>query len=217
MMRERLTITLDADLLASLDTLIDKDTLRNRSQTIEHLIREGLGLHQLNHAFLFFENNWTQSTLESLLIILAAINIRQIFICLPAAQGALFTDILTIIGAKFPNSFFRATLVPSDFGSGGAVVLQKQLLEHPFLLCWLSGNTSLPPSLLPAYIFHRQHHSTLTELLNPTPEGSFQTSGLSIASPELLPHIPAGIVDLKTDVFPALLKEAKVRGYVFLS
>lgn len=42
-MKTRLTITLPPDLLKTIDTLVDKKTIRNRSHAIEHLVRESLG------------------------------------------------------------------------------------------------------------------------------------------------------------------------------
>lgn len=44
-MKTRLTITLPPDLLKSIDTLVDKKSIRNRSHAIEHLIRQSLGAH----------------------------------------------------------------------------------------------------------------------------------------------------------------------------
>ncbi|PIR61456.1 MAG: hypothetical protein COY81_00385 [Candidatus Pacebacteria bacterium CG_4_10_14_0_8_um_filter_43_12] len=44
-MKTRLTITLSPDLLDSVDLLVDKKTIRNRSHAIEHLIRQSLGVN----------------------------------------------------------------------------------------------------------------------------------------------------------------------------
>ena len=40
--KTRLTITLSQDLLSKVDLLIDTHTIRNRSQAIESLVRQGL-------------------------------------------------------------------------------------------------------------------------------------------------------------------------------
>lgn len=208
MYRERITITVDKELLQAVDSLIDKEVLRNRSQTIEHLVREGIGLHQLTQVVLFLGPDFDQICLEKIINLCDEAQITQFFICLPSTSHSLISQIQNTIEKIIPVA--RVTPIPGDFGSGGALILQKDKLTTPFLLAWPDTTIEFPANLVNPYVFHRQHHQTLTHLLN----GS-NPSGLTLANPDLMNHIPAGLVDLQSSVFPGLEKTGKVRGYIY--
>ena len=212
MYRERLTITLEVDLLSAIDALIDKQILRNRSQTIEYLLKEGMGLHELQQAFLFFNQQLDAKQLEHVVNFCVSNGISELLLGIPAGQTTLLHDAQTVIRQQHPS--LNLIHVPTDFGTAGALVLQHARLVHPFLLLTLEPTLHVPSSILPAYSFHRQHHAPLTRLLKQDPENCFRPSGIEIASPELVSAIPAGIASLSADVFPALAKEGKVRLYV---
>lgn len=217
MQRERLTITLDKELLAALDTLIDRRILRNRSQTIEHLLREGLALHEFQQAFLFFEEVWSQETLINTLALADGIGIGQILLGVPASSPALASEVNLAVDSyrqAHPGAGFSTETVPSDFGSGGTVLMRQTLLRYPFLITWI-GAAPLPlASLASIYTFHRQHHQPLT--LAAAPGTPLEAMPLAIASPEIADSIPTGIVSLRKTVFPDLVKAGKVREYPIL-
>ena len=206
MNRERLTITLDAELLQALDEQIDKSLLRNRSHAIEHLLKEGLGLHELTQAFVFADQDSEPDQLASLLPLFKAAGISQLFI------GGATPDLLSVIGPEF-----TVQTVPADFGTGGALMLKKDLLSGPFVLSWLGPDLTLPQSLIPAYIFHRQHGAPLTQLVTSADAVNFSWAKLAIAQPELLSSIPAGLASLEETVFPELLKAGRVKTYAIRS
>ena len=212
MQRERLTITLEPDLIAAADSLVDKSAIRNRSHALEHLIKEGLGLHLLRQAF-FFVSGWSQEQLAGLVRLCQVQGIEMIFLCLNAADTGQRADIRSLIGSQAPEITIRD--VPLDFGSGGAVLLQKDQLAHPFLLAWLKPSLTLPPSLVGAYATHRSQQREATQLLVSQDGRQYREAGLSIASPGLLAHIPAGIASLEDSVFPELLKQGNVGTYAF--
>lgn len=215
MFRERLTITLEPELVAAIDSLIDKRTLRNRSQTIEYLLTEGLGLHLLEHAFLFFDPTWQQSQLEAVIKLCTAARIRHFFLVMPTHEMSKVPEITTILHGAITDESIQITPVPADFGTGGALMLQKEKLTQPFLIVHLGEQLHLPTSLLPPYVFHRQHHGPLTQLLTETGSNKWQSAGIEIAEPELIHRIPAGIVSLEESVYPLLVQENNVRAYVF--
>ena len=212
MYRERLTITLDAALLQAVDSLIDGERLRNRSQTIEHLLREGVGLHDLRQAFVFPQAG---QDLDALAALCAKTEIRTFYLCLDLALKPDEESFTKSLRSRYETAgkTCEVITVPSDFGSGGSLSLKKADISTPFLLAW-PGAAALPPSLLPAFLFHRSHQSPLTELCERS-AASLTSSGIYIASPELLALLPAGASDLQADVFPALLKEARVKGYFY--
>ena len=212
MYRERLTITLEPELLAAIDGMVDKQLLRNRSQTIEHLLKEGIGLHELRQAFLFFSEPADAAVLEQTVMFCANNGISELLLGIPAGQTAQFADMQAVARQAAPT--LQITHVPTDFGTGGALVLQRENLSHPFLILTLTPNLRLPSSILVAYAFHRQHHAPLTRLIREEPDGRYAPCGIEIASPELLVSIPSGIASLSADVFPAMAKGGKVRSYV---
>jgi len=205
-MRERITVTLEPALIDSIELLVDGQTLRNRSHAIEHLLKEGLGLHELQQAFLFFEPGWTASQLTAVLSLCRLADIRTFFLCLPTGDPR--TDEVRNL-----TKAFTTQLVPLDFGSGGALALQKEKISHPFLLVWLRPGLSIPTNITQLFTFHRQHHAILTRVLTPHGDAEYSAAGVDIAQPELIDSIPAGIVSLQATVFPNLAREAKMRGY----
>jgi NDP-sugar pyrophosphorylase family protein len=213
MQRERLTITLEPDLIAAADSLIDKSAIRNRSHALEHLIKEGLGLHLLRQAFFFVAADWEQRRLEELLALCVAQGIETVFLCVSAEAARIRSDIRALISDRAPGMAVRD--VPLDFGSGGAILLQKEALAHPFLLAWLSGSLTLPPSLVGAYASYRAQQSVVTQLICSPNGQEYRRAGLAIAGPSLLAQVPAGIVSLEESVFPELLKAGKVGTYAF--
>ena len=212
MYRERLTITLQADLLTAIDSMIDGQLLRNRSQTIEHLLKEGIGLHQLRQAFLFFNLPFDSKQLKAVTAFCLHSNIQELLLGLPAGQTSMLNDIQILIRQQAPNLLLKH--VPTDFGTAGALILQRANLNHPFLLIALDTSLQLPISILPAYAFHRLHHAPLTRLIRAGADGRYAPCSIEIASPEALLSIPAGIASLIDDVFPVMEKEGKVRPYV---
>lgn len=210
MLRERVTVTLQPELIQAVDLLVDRQTLRNRSHAFEHLLKEGLGLHELQHAFLFFAEGWTQAQLEAVLTLCADIGVRTLLLCLPTAQVA---DALAILANHPSAAQVTSQTVPPDFGSGGALLLQRVSLTHPFLLFWLGPELALPSNLIQPYTFHRQHHAVLTRVIHSADGHTYRASGVDIAQPELLDAIPAGIVSLEAVVFPQLIRDARIRGY----
>jgi hypothetical protein len=215
--RRRLTITLDSELLDAVDTFIDGDSLRNRSQAIEHFITKGIGLHEMSQAFLFFSNIYNQSHLENVLACCLKDDIKSLFVCTLSSNSSQVSELTAIISdyaaMHSTSDFFTLTHVPLDFGSGAAILLQKSKLERSFLLCWFGDHFSAPRSLLQPYVFHRKHGSTVTILLTSGENLQFTSCGLAIVQPEIVLSIPAGLSDLVDTVFPLLLKEGKVMGY----
>jgi NDP-sugar pyrophosphorylase family protein len=213
MYRERLTITLDTDLLAAVDSTIDRSSIRNRSHAIEHLLREGLALHQLTQAFLFIGEDWNGSTLPKIITLCDKLGITSYYL-VPTPITISLTDQLTTSITQLSQIHPKVQTVSGDFGTGGALVLQKDKLHNPFLLIDLIGELLTPTELTSAYGFHRRHNGVLTQILTSIDAQEFLATGFSIANPELIAEIPAGSVSLTETVFPALLKEGKVKGYV---
>jgi len=204
MQRERITITLEPDLIAAADALVDKSAIRNRSHALEHLIKEGLGLHLLKQAFVFIGDDWSQSQVNDLRLLCTRQGIETLYLCGKQADVRLALS-------ETPYSLVD---VPLDFGSGGSVLLQQANIKHPFLLIWLNAALQLPESLIGPYTAHRQLHAVATQLVTGNSQ-TYQNAGIAVADPTLLARIPAGIVQLEQTVFPELLKTGKLGTYAF--
>ncbi len=215
MQRERITITIDADLLPAVDTLIDGDKIRNRSHALEYAVRKGLAPQEIRQAFFIYSNNSLgPDQLKHLALLCDQLEIKEYFTIDPSssfAEADLWQRSL-IQHTLHPET--NPTLLPGDFGSGGALLLRQQSISPSFLLVEVAKLSELPRSLLSAYSTHRQHGSYLTHLLRST-GADFQVSGLCFAQAEILSAIPAGVANLATDVFPGLVKAGKVSTYVY--
>lgn len=205
MPRERITITVEAELLPAIDQLIDGSSIRNRSHAIEHAIRQGLLLHSI--AAVFFiqgKKNIPLPQWEALLAQTNTLAADQHFLVAPAAQTTEFTQLTALLPVPL-------TLLPADFGSAAALLLQET--PGSLLIIDLDGVQTLP-NLLPAFTFHKQQGATVTHLVAVN-GASLTPAGAWFAEPDLRAQIPAGKADLLLDVFPHLVKLAKVSTYAY--
>lgn len=187
MRRERLTITLDQELLTAVDATIDGSAIRNRSHAIEDAIRHGLALHQLTTAVVTGEST-------DLLPVLQASGIHQVF----------------VIGAEVALPGLTVRTLPSEFGDATALSLVANELNHPFVI--IQATNCLPESFLPAYVSHTKSKHLLTHILTTTGT-TFVPTGCSIADPAILQALPAGTASLEA-LFAHLAKAGKVGAYV---
>jgi hypothetical protein len=211
MLRSRITVSLDPALVQAADSLVDGAVVRNRSHAFEVLMRQGLGLSELTTLIILAQPDWQPAQLTQLASLTKQVPLETLY-WVASADLPGRSDLSFSISTEFPT--LKADSLPGEFGDGGALSLLKGKLTQPALLIWLSTDLQLPSSLLPAYAFHRQHHSTLTDLVQPN-NTSYTRLGVSIAKPELCDAIPAGRSDLLPDVFPVLSKQGRVRAYVY--
>jgi hypothetical protein len=211
MSRDRLTITLDPELLTAIDATIDGSSVRNRSHAIEHVLRLGLEAHRLTTLVLVVDNTPAASLLPELLQKLAHVPLQMCaLISLPEHPGWT-QDMQLSISSLAPHLKIR--VVPVDFGSGAALTLLADDLTGPFIIAQLDTATKLPASFLAFYTAHRQQGSLITQFLVTQNGQQFLASGCSIAEPELIAHIPAGRAQL-SDVFSQMAEAGRVGTYV---
>lgn len=212
MQRERLTITLDNELLTAVDATVDHSAIRNRSHAIEHLIRTGLSLHLMRQAFLVVREGWDSSTLPRIITLCEKLGITQYYLVPDESTSPLTSELSASLTQLSHGA--HAQVVAGDFGSGGALTLLKHDITHDFLIINLQETLGLPSSLLPAYSHHLKSNGVITHILTPEDDGKFSPSGFTFAKPSLQEHVSAGYVSLEENVFPVLLKEGTVVGYV---
>lgn len=210
MQRERITITIDQDLLPAIDQLVDGNTLRNRSHAIEHAIRSGLTIPELTTVFVIQGN--TELPLPELLKRLSVFPISKLYWVAPSAEFANAQALTAGIPQFLPGA--HVELVPADFGDAAAMLLKQNELSTSCLIINLNELSTLPDSLLGSYSFHRQQNAPLTELVSAN-GASFKRAGIYFAQKELTETIPAGLASFEEHVFPSLLASGKVRIYVY--
>jgi len=209
MYRERLTITLDKELLSAVDATVDHSQLRNRSHAIEHALREGLALHELTHAVVSVTGISTDK-LPELTKVLDHLPITHYFV-IASSNDQTAQEV-----AKSITSLTHQTVetIPGDFGTGAALLLSKAKLTAPFLYIQLSPKFSLPSNLTAAYVTHRRSSALATHLIRSYSAENFARTGTSILNPEITDYISAGLVSLEETTFPTLLKAGKIATYV---
>ncbi len=214
MQRERITITIETDLLGAVDELIDHSKIRNRSHAIEHAIRSGLTLHEIRHAFFILGNTFPDGALVATLFAsLRSLGISHCFII--AEPGKLAdAEVLAATLRQTQGDIFL-TALPGDFGTAGALLLKQPEVTGSMLIVDLGQVMTVPPALQTAYSFHRQRNQVLTHLLHSSDGSTFTSSGFSFAQPELFAAIPPGIASLQETVFPNLVKGGKVSTYAY--
>lgn len=209
MQRERITITLDRDLLPALDQLVDGGLVRNRSHAIEYALRTGLQVAELDTVFIILGNKFNPS--QTLLKGLAVFPIQKVFLVVASAKMTEAQLVVTTCKEFLPTT--HVEIVPADFGDGAAILLKQKELSQSFLIIELDALTVSSPNLLRAYTFHRQQLATLTQIVT-SEENIYTPSGISFAQSTIANEIPAGLATLQENVFPNLVKGGKVSIYV---
>ena len=196
MKRLRLTITINPELLPAVDQLIDRQEIRNRSQAIESLVEDGLGLRGRCQVVLITGPATLPSQVQTVLDQLQ-----------PLCPQTCYS-----LGQPFPDTEPLA----NHFGSGAALLLTKAIPNSVYLIIDLAY--TLPSPLMEkvsaAYVQHKQNGPIITNLMQSSNGLELSYSGVTIASPTILSLIPAGKSDLFQDVFPLLAQSSKLGIYV---
>ena len=214
MKRERITITIESELLSAVDALIDHESIRNRSHALEAAVKRGLMLTEITDVYFIYGNTIpNHESTKKIVQLCAGLEIIHSHSIAPSSH---FSDASTWHASFLQESpcITSDSLLPADFGSAGALLLHKETVSPSFLIIDLEHVQGVPHTLLSAYAFHRQQGKLITHVVHPA-ESGFLPSGITFAQAELLKEIPAGKASLQVDVFPHLAKEGKVSAYVY--
>ena len=213
MQRERITITVEADLLAAVDELIDHSQIRNRSHAIEHAIRIGISLNEITQAFFILGNTLPSAEVfDPLMQETKKLGITTFYIISEPGHFPESEQFAATVRQAQPEA--RIETLPGDFGTAGALLLRQKELRGPILLVDIDAITEIPDHLSVAYSYHHQRRVILTHILTSEDGTNFKTCGISFAEPEICQIVPAGVASLSEDVFPLLAKACKVSTYV---
>ncbi len=174
-MKSRLTITLPNSLLTQVDDLVDKQTIRNRSHAIEHLIRQSL-TPQVSTALILAggKKNTTQNPLlksingdvllVQMLKNLAQYGIKHVVLCVnkDATELEKYCGDGKQFGVHVEYSYEKASL-----GTAGAIKQAEKFLQNdnPFLV--IHGDILTDIKLDEVFEFHLQESTHATVIVKP--------------------------------------------------
>lgn len=174
-MKSRLTITLPDNLLTQVDDLVDKQTIRNRSHAIEHLIRQSLS-PQVTTALILAggKKNTGQNPLlkpingEVLLVQMVKhlnqYGIKRVVLCVNKNDTELedFCNDGKQLGVSVEYSYEKNSL-----GTAGALKQAEKFLknDNPFLV--IHGDILTDIKLDEVFAFHLQEATQATVIVKP--------------------------------------------------
>ncbi len=175
MNKERVTITLDKDIISSLDRIVDGIKIRNRSHAIEFMLRKTLNQNKLRKAYILAGGKGSRlrpityeipkpmvpikgrPILEHTIDLLRKYDVRDIIITI----GYLGHKIKEYFGdgSKFG---VRITYIEEDeaLGTAGALRLAKPLLDERFIM--FNGDNLVNIDIDSLYEFHKENNAIAT-------------------------------------------------------
>jgi len=238
-MKERVTLTIDSELLGEVDARIDKETVKNRSHAVELLLRNSLRGNVPELAVVLAggdEKACLQkikgiTVIEHNLELLKQSGVKRIILAVKPKSA-----IKKLIGKEWNNLEVEYIEEKEPLGTAGC--LHKINTDKPFIM--LNGDELKDINLQRLFSAHNNHEASatiaLTTVNNPQGYGvavldgnhilrfeekpdktrSFLVnSGIYIIEPEIIKEIPQGFAMLEEAVFPKLAREHKLYGYPF--
>lgn len=208
-MRERITISIQNDLLKRIDRKIDGTQIRNRSHAIEHFINESLGLADIENVVIL---GGGKGALKLVPIIdqsikdLVEFGVSELYL----AVGYLGDKIKEFIGDGTKYGI-KINYIAGGEGTAGALAPLKNQFKKTFLVVNLDDQLNLDIKKLTQ--FHRQHLSAATIATN----NILDPKGFYLFEPEIFNYIPAGFSMLETDIFPKLAENNQLINYPIIS
>jgi len=215
-MKERVTLTLDSNILKKVDSGVNGFKIKNRSHAVELLIMKALGANVPKKA-----------------VVLAGGNIMAVGHMKEKIEEH-FTD-----GSRFgiKLSYIEET---EPLGTAGPLRLGKNMLTESFIVS--NGDELKDINIEEMYQLHKESNAlvtiALTTVEDPSKYGVARlsgskilefvekpkkeeapskliNSGFYIIEPEVIDLIPKGFTMLEKDIFPKLAKRGRLFGYPF--
>ncbi len=201
MTRERVTISIQDSLVKKIDSLIDKQLVRNRSHAIESILKKGLQSDQIIDAVVFLGGSGARAHLAYLqkpLRELSKVGITTIHV----VQGEYGKDLSTDITAF--NLKAQLIFHPTTLGSGGGLRAMASQLAERFAFINLTSELDLDWERVIAY--HLRYHALVTMMTI----DSQTLSGGGIMEKTIASKIGKGFSVLEKDVLPQLVETGDV-------
>ena len=243
-MKERVTLTLDNELLKEVDTRVDGYNIKNRSHAVELLLKESLGNIGIKKAIILAggsKNNLVKSLFKvrnkPLIMhnieLLKKYKIKDIIIAVDA-YSAKIKNVLE--NGKDINILYLEEKKP--LGTAGPLKLAKLYLKETFIVCNADELKNI--DLDDIYKFHKKNNALITIALTTSKEtkeygvvrmkgnkiieffekpkkhvSNLINAGLYIMEPSIIDKIPEGFAMMERDLFPQVAKEGRLYGYTF--
>jgi NDP-sugar pyrophosphorylase family protein len=205
MSRERITISIKSDILATLDKQIDGIKMRNRSHAIELLLSELLNVPKITTAVIMAGGKGAVRLIpivKKSIKRLHDVGVNHIVI----ATGYLGEKIKQNIGEiNFSN--IKIEYIEGGEGTAGSLNLLKKQFKNSFFVVNLDQDFEINLADLANY--QQTNNSKITIATN----NKKTLKGIYIFGPEIFSFIPEGFSMLEEDVFPSLIKNNKVSFY----
>jgi NDP-sugar pyrophosphorylase family protein len=180
-MKERITITIDQDLLGNIDFYVDGNKIKNRSHAVELLVQKGLGLKKLRKAIIlcggkevksgFLKNKRTafvevnkKRLLEYTLELLKKNGVEEVMIIL--SKEAKECEETFKDGKKYGLNI-KYLYESHPMGTAGALKLAKDFITEAFILC--NDDNLINLGITDMYQFHNDHNAIATIALTTAP------------------------------------------------
>ncbi|MBU2638764.1 MAG: NTP transferase domain-containing protein [Nanoarchaeota archaeon] len=184
-MKERVTLTIESNILKQIDKRINGSTIKNRSHAVELILRESIGANTLRKGLILAGGKGTRlkpitDEIPKPLLPVHGKPILQYGIELFKKFG--INEIILSIGYKgsqikeyFGNGErFGVTIhyieETEPLGTAGPLNLARKYLTEPFVMC--NADELKDIDLTDMYIFHKNNHALATIALTTVPDPS---------------------------------------------
>lgn len=205
MAKNRITVTINSDLLKNIDQQIDGTKIRNRSHAIESLIFEALNLDQIKDAIVMAGGNDVIKNINAIkdsLLRLKKLGIKEVIV----AVGFLADKIKKELKAG-QDFGLKIDYLEKGEGTGGSLFLLKKAIKKTFIVVNINQQIDFDYEMLTD--FHKSDGKIATVATNDMK--SFK--GVYILEPKIFEYIPKEFSMLEEDIFPVLLKENELAIY----
>jgi len=232
-MQEKISISIDRELVRKVDKLVDGITIKKRSQSFETIIRKYFSATNIKKAIILLgkQSKLNKSFCLNNLKKLEEISVRQVII----AAGGHNKDVSRLIENEKLNLNVSYLDEAEPKGTAGVIKLAQSILDSTFLV--MAGDTLFDFDLKSIVEFHDNNDNLATIGLttialnkstdNITVEGnrvvSFEykgnvqtyltNAGIYIFDPKILNYLPEK-GSLEKEVLPKLSKENKLNAFL---
>lgn len=205
MARERVTISVNSELLKKIDQQIDGTKIRNRSHAVESLIFEALGLDQIKDAIIMAGGNNVVKNINSIkdsLLRLKKLGIKEVIVAVGYLADKIKKDLKN--GQEFG---LKLDYLEKGEGTGGSLFLLKKAIKKTFIVVNIDQRIDLDYKMLADF------HKLSGKIATVATDNIKSFKGIYILEPKIFDYIPKEFSMLEEDIFPVLLKENELAVY----
>jgi NDP-sugar pyrophosphorylase family protein len=205
MSRERVTISINNDLLKKIDQQIDGTKIRNRSHAVESLIYEALGLDQIKDAIIMAGGNDVMKNITAIkdsLLRLKKLGISEVIVAVGFLADKIKKELKS--GQDFG---LKLDYLEKGEGTGGSLFLLKKAIKKSFIVVNINKQTDIDYEMLADF------HKSSGKITTIATDDVKSFKGVYILEPKIFDYIPKGFSMLEEDIFPNLLKDNELAIY----